>query len=282
MKLRLAAALLFALGVWAQAPVPGIPAVTGVEVQDAEMTKNQLSQLLERYPPGLRYALAADSTLLSNEQYLAPYPALAGFLKTHPEVARDSGFYLDHFRRRTPPDRSTQIIDIWRDVLQGIALFAGFFMAAGMIIWLTRTFLDARRWNRMAKVQTEVHMKLLDRFSTNEELLAYVQSPAGSRFLESAPITLDAPPQRTVGAPVARILWSLQGGVVILAGGIGLLFVSARVALAEAADPLRGLGIVAIALGIGFILSAAMSYLISRRLGLIDIPGRSNSVQSLS
>ena len=134
----------------------------------------------------------------------------------------------------------------------------------------------------MAKVQTDVHMKLLDRFANNEELLAYVQSPAGSRFLESAPITLDAPPQRTVGAPVSRILWSLQGGVVILAGGIGLLFVSARVALPEASDPLRGLGIVAIALGIGFVLSAAMSYVISRRLGLIDIPGRSNSVQSLS
>ena len=64
------------------------------------MTKNQLSQLLERYPPGLRYALAADSTLLANEQYLAPYPALAGFLKAHPEVARDPRFYLDQFRRR--------------------------------------------------------------------------------------------------------------------------------------------------------------------------------------
>jgi hypothetical protein len=121
-------------------------------------------------------------------------------------------------------------------------------------------------------------MKLLDRFANNDELLTYVQSPAGSRFLESAPIMLDAP-QKSVGAPLSRILWSMQGGIVLLAGGLGLLFVSARVDLAEAAQPLRGLGIVAIAIGVGFIVSAAMSYVISERLGLIETAARGGPAQ---
>jgi hypothetical protein len=146
-------------------------------------------------------------------------------------------------------------------------------MAAGMIVWLTRTLIDARRWNRVAKVQTEVHMKLLDRFANNDELLAYVQSPAGSRFLESAPITLDAP-QRSVGAPLSRILWSVQGGVVLLAGGFGLMFVSSRVDVAEASQPMRVLGILAVALGLGFIVSAVISWVISQRLGLIEPTAR--------
>jgi len=39
-----------------------------------------------------------------------------------------------------------------------------------------------------AKVQAEAHTKLLDRLTSNDELLAYVQSSAGSRFLQSAPM----------------------------------------------------------------------------------------------
>ena len=57
----------------------------------------------------------------------------------------------------------------------------------------------------------------------------------------------------------------------LTAGGIGLVLVSARVA-AEPAQALHGLGVLAIALGLGFAVSAIISFLISRRLGLIDSP----------
>ncbi len=87
--------------------------------------------------------------------------------------------------------------------------------------------MDYRRWIRQNKVQTEVHTKLLERLTGNDELLAYIQSPAGAKFLESSPITLDAGP-RNVGAPLGRILWTIQAGVVLLAGGVGLLMVGAK------------------------------------------------------
>ena len=45
-----------------------------------------------------------------------------------------------------------------------------------------------RRWSRLSKIQTDVHNKLLDRFTSNEDLLAYIQTPVGRKFLESAPI----------------------------------------------------------------------------------------------
>jgi hypothetical protein len=47
----------------------------------------------------------------------------------------------------------------------------------------------------LSKVQTEVHTKIVDRFTANDDLLAYIQSPAGSKFLESSPIHLDAGPR---------------------------------------------------------------------------------------
>ena len=245
-------------------PVPLVP----FEQPDAQRIREELSRLLERYPPSLRGVFGLDPTLLSNPAYLAPYPGLASFLNAHPEIARNPGFYID-----APPvdrvrDPGNLAADIWRDVLGGLAALTAFAMGIGLLIWLIRTLIDYRRWNRLAKVQTDVHTKLLDRFTANEDLLAYIQSPAGSKFLQSSPITLDAG-SRSVGAPLGRILWSVQGGVVLMAAGIGLQVMGDRIS-GEASQPLHALGVLGIALGLGFLLSAIISFMISYRLGLIE------------
>ena len=82
-------------------------------------------------------------------------------------------------------------------------------------------------------------------------LLAYIQSPAGRRFLESTPITLDGE-SRPTGAPFGRILWSLQAGIVLLALGIGFWFVQNDV-MPEIAEGFHILAVIAVALGAGFI-----------------------------
>ena len=73
-----------------------------------------------------------------------------------------------------------------------------------------------------------------------------------------------------MGAPLARILWSVQGGVVLMAGGVGMWVVSTRVT--DGSEPLQALGVLGIALGLGFVISAIISYVISQRLGLIEPP----------
>ena len=259
---------------WAQAaksPAAAVPSpsVMTIEQPDAQRTRDELARLLEHYPPALRGVLALDPSLLGNQSYLAPYPALVGFLNTHPEIARNPSFYVgEGFGPRFRQDRATQVVEMWRGVLNGLAIFAGFGMAIGLLVWLIRTLIDYRRWSRLAKVQTDVHTKLLDRFTANDDVLAYIQSPAGSKFLESSPIKLDAGP-RSVGAPLGRILWSVQGGLVLVAGGIGLQVVSGRVT-DDASQPLHALGVLAIALGLGFVISAIISFVISQRLGLIE------------
>ncbi len=140
-------------------------------------------------------------------------------------------------------------------------------------MWLIKTLIEHRRWTRLSKIQTDVHTKLLDRFSSNEDLLAYIQTPAGRKFLESAPIPLETP--RSIGAPLGRILWSVQVGAVLGVGGIGLLIVAGRT-VDEVREPLGALGVVAVALGIGFLISAAMAYVISQRLGLFAQPPASS------
>jgi len=254
---------------WAQKVHDGSATVLTVEQPDAQRTKDELGRMLEHYPPALRNVLALDPSLAGNQAYMAPYPGLSSFLSAHPEVARNPSFYFGEGAfARAVPDPVERAMDMWRDVLAGMAGLTAFGMGIGLIIWLIRTLVDFKRWSRLAKVQTEAHTKILDRFTANDDLLAYVQSPAGSKFLQSSPILLDAG-SRTMGAPLGRILWSVQGGVVLIAGGIGLQAVSTRVSDASS-QPLHALGVLGIALGLGFLVSAIISFVISQRLGLIE------------
>ena len=273
----LLASALAALPALAQAPAADrAPAQPVVQAQnpaslqrepDASRTREELGELLNRHPSGLRKILALDPTLLTNQSYLAPYPGLAAFLAVHPEIARNPSYYLgsgdDYYRAPRSP-----ALELTTDILGGMAAFLGVGIAIGLIAWLIRTFVDYRRWSRLSKVQADVHTKLMDRFSSNEELLSYIKSPAGAKFLDSTPIKLDPGP-RTLGAPLGRILWSLQGGVVLVCAGAGLWIISARFA-DEAAQAFQSFGILALALGTGFVVSAIISYGVARRLGLID------------
>ena len=152
--------------------------------------------------------------------------------------------------------------------MQGIGVLLIFGAIATFLVWLIKTTLDHRRWNRLSRIQAEVHGKLLDRFASNAELMAYVQTPSGQRFLESGPSPTQEEP-RAVAAPILRILWSLQAGIVLAMGGLGMLIVSTRVP-EDATDFFMGMGVLAVALGAGFIVSAGVAYLLSRKLGLFE------------
>ena len=102
----------------------------------------------------------------------------------------------------------------------------------------------------------DTHSKLLDRMTSSEDLRAYMESPAGRQFLESAPIALDGR-SAPLAAPVSRILWSMQVGVVALVLGVALQFVS-RGVIDDAAQPLRVLGVLVTAIGGGFLISAGL------------------------
>jgi hypothetical protein len=239
---------------------------------DAERTRESLNNLLERYPPALGRVLKLDPALMSNSAYLAPYPGLAAFLAQHPEVTRNPEYFLErinspNYNNNDPGHRKREDM---LSMLAGFAAFLVFLVVTSVLIWVIRMIVTHRRWNRLSKVQYEVHNKLLDRFTSNEDLLAYVQTPAGKRFLESAPIPLqdEAP---SLSAPFSRILWSVQAGVVLGTGGVGSLYVSTRF-IEEPAQFFMVIGVLGIALGAGFIVSAVAAYLLSRKLGLLDPP----------
>ena len=261
------------------APAPGVSRdqtpPTAISTLDADETRRQLEDVLKAYPPSLGRIFRLDPTLLSNDAYLQPYPALGTFLNQHPEIRHNPGYFFAAFRedggyyRETPQDRA---VNMWRNTIEGFQVATIVLLITSGFLWLIKTLVDQRRWARLSKIQTDVHTKILDRFSSNEDLLAYIQTPAGRKFLESAPINVEAP--RSISAPLGRILWSAQAGAVLSVLGAGVAVVS-RTAVEEVAGPLGAIGAVIIALGIGFLVSAFLAYTLTRRFRLM--PDQSES-----
>src|SRR6185369_2042648 len=238
---------------------------------DAGQIRNQLMGIFQQYPPSVREVLQLDPVLMSNANYLALYPKLAAFLSQHPEVAHNPVFFLglpekydnNNYRDDSFGRNMERIIDPLMVATVIISLFA-------ILSWIIRAIMNHRRWLRVSKLQTDMQNKLLERFTSNEEMLAFFQTSAGQRFLESASVSAETGP-RILSAPVGRMLWSIQLGIVILVAGAGLEIVSYK--LSEHADAVTAFqvaGGIVIALGLGFILSALGSFVLSRRLGLMD------------
>ena len=251
------------------APPPVAQSQVVVIDQNAGETRQMLREVLDQYPPTVPQVLALDPTLITNAGFLAPYPQLAAFLAQHPEIARNPTYYFDafQFRQEQPRDAEQRALSMWEDVLTGAMVFTVFASVAAFLAWLMKTFVDYRRWLHVSRVQTEAHNKLLDRLAGHDDLMAYIQSPSGRRFLEAAPV-LEAEPRPT-SSPISRVLWSAQIGVVLAFAGIGLAIASLRVNQ-YIAPPLSTIGVLALSIGVGFILSAGGAYVLSRRLGLIE------------
>jgi hypothetical protein len=239
------------------------------ETADARQTREQFIRLLRQHPPAVGEVLQRDPSLLTRADYLAPYPVLWAFLQKHPEIVRNPSFFLGEFRYYEPGPRNASL-EMFQMILAGTGVVIGVSAFLGVFVWVVRSLIDHRRWLRLSRVQAEVHTKLLDRLTTNEDLLTYIQSPAGRRFLESAPITMDSEP-RTSPAPVARILWSLQAGLVLAALGSGFWLVQHNVT-PEAAEGFFIIGVLALSLGVGFTASAVLAYVVSTRMGLLQRP----------
>jgi len=282
-----ATTLLFAgLGTAQTAParpaaLPAQPATPATTDRDADATQEQLIKLL-RLSPTLTTVVEHDPSLLSNQDYVnRNNPQLGQFLASHPEVSRNPDFYL--FTHLTGDGGRDQALEraVWpemqhpwdhpssMDRFMGDAVpFCVFLGILGAVLWLVTQFLENRRWSRIFKLQNDVHNKLIEKFGSSQELLTYMDTEAGKRFLEAAPIPVGFEAEQRMPNAVARVLTPLQIGVVLTLLGIGML--ALRNALgAEMHSPMLLLGTVVLMPGIGFIISAGLTWVLAAKLGLM-------------
>ncbi len=275
----------------AQAPRVPQPAMATNSPQmsekDLAALQDQLLQVL-RVSPTLAEVVARDPSLLSNTEYVnRNNPELGRFLQAHPEIAQNPDFYLFNnlHGEREPPSQTLER-KLWPQISErrqsGIdhelisdgVPFLIFICILGALLWLTHVLLENRRWGRIFKLQTDVHGRLIERFGTSQEVLTYMGTDAGKRFLEATPIAVGFERQQPVPSPVARVLTPLQIGVVMTLLGIGLL--SLRHSLPDGSEVLLVIGTVVLMPGLGFIISAGITWVLARHLGLMPDSGTRN------
>jgi hypothetical protein len=151
------------------------------------------------------------------------------------------------------------------DDLAPVLALTMFMLAAA---WMLRTLLNAFRHSRLIRAQAELQNRLIDKLGGSEEMIRYLESGPGRQLLEA--------PQLERTRPYARILASLQAGTILLLAGAAFFVIRGQLP-EEPADGFVVLGTLGMALGVGFLLSGGLAWLLSRSWGLIDGRGEEGS-----
>jgi hypothetical protein len=131
------------------------------------------------------------------------------------------------------------------------------FGCTGFFIWMVG---DTIRKSKIARAQADLQTKLIDKFGSSQELLDYMKTEAGQQFIQAAPVET---PQRN---PYSRILRSITAGTILTFLGIGFLSISSY----ADGHGLSVFGTIALAIGLGFLVSAGISFYLSKSWGLFD------------
>src|SRR5688500_4314950 len=176
------------------APAQSSPGMFIPETRDARETRDRLNEIFNQYPPSVREVLRIDPTLMYRPDYIANYPMLAAFLEQHPQIAHNPAFFVGE--RRFDEQSDNPRIEAARALRHavefgGIALII-MTITTG-IVFLVKTVVEHWRWQRAMKAQNDLNTKLIDRFASSEDLLAYIQSPQGKALTEGPIMPQTAP-----------------------------------------------------------------------------------------
>jgi len=136
----------------------------------------------------------------------------------------------------------------------------GAFATAGWVIYLAA---DATKRQRRLKAQTELHGRLLDKFGSAREVVEFLQTPSGAHFVDSFSSEREE--------PASGVLRSTHRGIILVIVAIGCL--GLIVPYGWENNPLLVVGVILFCLGIGFLISAAVSHRLSRTLDLTERTG---------
>jgi hypothetical protein len=142
------------------------------------------------------------------------------------------------------------------DVNENFMIMVNMGIVFSFFTFLVKTFVE---WKKV-RYKSHLHHKLVDRFGNVGELSDFLQTDAGDKFLNS--LTIDGL------APKEKLLASMTKGIVLIFLG-GALTILANVFIKET-QFFYFFGLIAIALGVGFLVSMMISFHLSKKWGIIE------------
>jgi hypothetical protein len=127
---------------------------------------------------------------------------------------------------------------------------------------------SGRKAGALIRARADLQTKLLDRLASGREVVEFCQTEGGKQFIEALSMgTIESPASK--GSPTERILGSIQKGIILTLLGLGFLILAQKYHRDDPGDVFMVVGVVGLSLGIGFLLSAGVSYRLSRSMGLL-------------
>jgi len=142
---------------------------------------------------------------------------------------------------------------------------------------------NGRKAGASLRARAELQTKVLDRLGSGREVIEFSQTEGGKQFIEALSMeNVEGIPSK--GSPTEKILAAVQKGVILTLLGLGFLLLAWRYHREDPGDFFTIIGVVGLSLGVGFLLSAGVSYRLSRSMGLLTTndPTRSKEMFSQS
>ncbi|MGE0394349.1 MAG: hypothetical protein AB7I25_08670 [Vicinamibacterales bacterium] len=221
-----------------------------------ELRQTLWRDVLGQYPASVGRSIQLKPVLISQDDFLSRYPALEAFLKEHPEVRLNQGFFFPALPHEERGGDSSGAVG---GLIVATIVPLGFFASVVGIGW----FIYQR--SRIAlQVRQETTTKLIDGLLAREDLVSQLDTPAGRRIIDS----LNRQPEP---APAARIIRSVRVGIVLVFGGASFILMQGMFSPGLSSQ-LVAFGTLTGMVGLGFLASAGVSLVLSRRLGLLHTP----------
>lgn len=139
----------------------------------------------------------------------------------------------------------------------------------GMVLsgWIIYTIIAGIQNWYQRRTQAMFQSKMLDKIGSVSELGTFLNTDAGIRFLRGL--------TSGIASPQIRILRGVQSGDVLASRGLGLYVYGwfSPAVPAEAINTTNAIATILFALGVGFLLAAALSYRLSKQMGLLAADG---------
>ncbi len=141
-------------------------------------------------------------------------------------------------------------------------------MALGMTViisvaWIVVNFAKGLKQRANTRTRADIYNRLIDKFGSAPEFIDFLKSDAGLSFIEENVVQ--------TAVPLSRILTAIQIGIVLSLLGAGLLITGNIFGGSLGGDLYIVLavgGVIGLMIGLGFLISAAISYRLCKAWGL--------------